>query len=602
MNDERLHGLIEAVNDTARKAQATMFLFLVAALYLLWILISSTDENLFLNGQLIVGQLNIGLSLRDSYIIGPLILFFLHIYFLFILRELRLKISRFDSVLKEECLQIADYGITRQELRDRLSASIFVQAIQEGPNRLSRLLSRPLAFLVTVAVPLGLLFAVDLSFVRFQSGTITLIHDALFVADLIFVALIGINSKRWADLYRNMKNMLFRLRARTAGYFQHAGKRLTEDGSPRPRGNPRLISWTTLWTTLLLLIVFFMVSIAFFATHPPVFDHETVKEDRKQIWRGSPETDEISQLQKTIDVVLMRRNFLDAVLCKLWDRTCRYLDVSTRELVRMSNRELKARASEESEDENGIRDGNGIDRFYKDIVDLSSRKFVFAKLTSTWIHGGNFREADLRGAEMRGMRLQSANFSKAKLQNVNLRGARLQNADLASASMQNANLKQAYLQDAKLSDARLQEADLTKADLRSANILSAQLKGAILTEADLRSANILSAQLKGAILTEADLRGANITSARLQKATLIQAKLQNAKLLRADLRGANLEGANLEGADLEAANLECANLEGANLEGANLEGARLGGARLGGAKLPLTCAELRDADLESANQ
>ena len=261
MNDDRLDGLIEAVNDTARKAQATMFLFLVVALYLLWIVISSTDENLFLNGQLIVGQLNIGFSLRDSYIIGPLILFFLHIYFLFILRELRLKISRFDLVLKDECHQTADSGITRQELRDRLSASIFVQAIQENPNKLSRLL----AFLVTVAVPLGLLFAADLSFVRYQSGMITLIHDALFLTDLILVALIGLNSKKWIDLYGIMKNMLFRPRARTDEYFQHAGRRPTEDGSL----NPDPISWTTL---LSLVVSFFMVSIALFATHPPVFE------------------------------------------------------------------------------------------------------------------------------------------------------------------------------------------------------------------------------------------------------------------------------------------------------------------------------------------
>ena len=176
MNDERLHGLIEAVNDTARKAQTTMFLFLVVALYLLWILISSTDENLFLNGWVVVGQLNIGLSLRDSYIIGPLILFFLHIYFLFILRELILKISKFDSMSKEECAQIsqsADSDKARRELRDRLSASIFVQAIQERPDWLSKLL----VLLITVVIPWGLLFAVDLSFVRYQSGTITLIHD-----------------------------------------------------------------------------------------------------------------------------------------------------------------------------------------------------------------------------------------------------------------------------------------------------------------------------------------------------------------------------------------------------------------------------------------
>ena len=319
-----------------------------------------------------------------------------------------------------------------------------------------------------------------------------------------------------------------------------------EDGSSRSRRNPRRILWMML---PLLVVSFFMVLIAIFAARPPVFDHETVEEDRKQIWRKSSETDKVSQLQKIIDVGLMRKNFLDALPCESLNLACRYLDVSTRELVRMSNRELKARASEESEDENGIKDEDGINRFYKDIVDLNSRKFVFAKLTSTWIHGGNFREADLRGADMQGVRLQSANFVKAKLQDANLGGAWLQNADLSGANIQNAYLKEANLQDAKLSGAQLQEADLTRANLQGANILSTKLQGAILTKADLQGANIISAQLQEANLIEADLRDANLS--------------------RADFRGANLEGANLEGANLEGANLEGAKLEGANLEGAN---------------------------------
>ena len=195
MNDDRLNALIETVNDTARTARATMSLFLVVALYLLWILISSTDENLFLNGQLVLGQLNIGLSLKNSYILGPLILFFLHIYFLILLQELRRKVSSFESVLQQEHPR-ENQDITCRELRDRISSSIFVQSIQASSNRLPRLL----AFLSVVAVPLGLLFAVDLSFVRYQSDTITLFHDALFVTDLGFVACLGINRKRWCDL------------------------------------------------------------------------------------------------------------------------------------------------------------------------------------------------------------------------------------------------------------------------------------------------------------------------------------------------------------------------------------------------------------------
>ena len=595
MNDERLNALIETVNDTARTARTTMSLFLVAALYLLWILISSTDETLFLNGQLVLGQLNIGLSLKNSYIIGPLILFFLHIYFLILLQGLRRKVSRFESVLQQEHPRETE-GITWQELRDRISSSIFVQSIQESSNRLSRLL----AFLSVVAVPLGLLFAVDLSFVRYQSDAITLIHDALFVTDLIFVAWFGINRKRWSNLYETMIYALIRMRACINEYFHR-----TKEQSTETYGHTEIpIPWTTL---LFIGVSFFMVSIALFAARPPVFDHETVEEDKNQIWREHHETDEISQLRKIwdgiLDIVFEDRNFLDAVPCKSWGIACRYLDVSTRELVRMSNEELTARVSQKFGGEDGIDrdddDEGGIDRFHKDIVDLNSRKFLFAKLTSTWVQGGDFIEADLRGADLQGAYLENTNLVRAKLQGANLTGTRLWNADLADADAPGAILELAVLQSAELASTQLQGANLSGANLRNANIISTRLQGADLSGANLRNANIISTRLQGADLSHADLRNAKITSTQLQGADLATAKLQNSDLEKTQLQGARLSGAWLQGARLFEANLQGANLEGAQLQGANLKGAKLQGADLTNTRLQ--GADFADARLQGSS-
>lgn len=577
MNDERLNGLIETVNDTARTARTTMSWFLVAAFYLLWVLISSTDENLFLNEQLILGQLNIGFSLKNSYIIGPLILFFLHTYFLFILQELRLRTSKFESELKEKYPQNTD-NITRQILRDRISASIFVQSIQKSSNRLPRLL----AFLVVVAIPLGMLSAIDLSFVRYQSDVVTRIHGALFLTDLALVVWLGINRERWPNLYKSMKDTLIRLRTCIVNLFRKLFRR-TEEQPPETYGHTE----TPIPCTTLLFIgaSCFMVSIALFATHPPEFDHATAEEDQNRIWREHPdderawiphETGDVSRLRKIwdgiLDVVFEGRNFLDAVPCKSWGIACRYLDISTRELVRMSNKELTARVSWEFGDE------DGIDQFHEDVVDLNSRKFLFAKLTSTWIQGGNFIEADLRGADLQGAHLEGTKFVRAKLQGANLTGTRLWNADLAGASAPSTNLRRAILQNTTLSAAQLQGADLTSADLRGANIVSARLQGADLTRADLREAVLRRTWLQGADLFAAKLQNSNLEKTQLQGARLSGALLQGARLFETNLQGANLEGARLQGANLKGARLQGADLTRAQLQGADFANARLQGS------------------------
>lgn len=238
----------------------------------------------------------------------------------------------------------------------------------------------------------------------------------------------------------------------------------------------------------------------------------------------------------------------------------------------MSNRELDARVSRESEDK------NGIERFHKDVVDLNSRKFLFAKLTSTWVHGGNFSKADLRGADLEGAHLEGTNFVRAKLQGAELIGTRLRNADLAGASAPGTNLRRASLQNTKLTSAKLQDANLAGIDLRSANIISARLQGANLAHADLRGAVFRRSRLQGADLSAAKLQYSDLEKTQLQGARLWGALLQGAKLFETDLQGANLEGARLQGANLKGAKLQGADLTRAQLQGADFADARLQGS------------------------
>ncbi len=177
-----LRALADSINDTARMARATLTLALVVALYLGVTLLSSTDLNLFLNGQVVLPQVGTGVSVVQSYIFAPPVFVYLHVQALFMLGVLARTVQAYDRALEDE-------GITRDrqdEYWDWLSAFAFVQLfrLQHAIWHPSRLLS----WLGTNVVPLGLLFAVSMSFVRYQSESITWFHHGLFIADLIFVA------------------------------------------------------------------------------------------------------------------------------------------------------------------------------------------------------------------------------------------------------------------------------------------------------------------------------------------------------------------------------------------------------------------------------
>jgi len=82
-------------------------------------------------------------------------------------------------------------------------------------------------------------------------------------------------------------------------------------------------------------------------------------------------------------------------------------------------------------------------------------------------------------------------------------------SDLREADLRWANLREADLREADLSWAKLRGADLREADLRWANLLGAKLSGA-----DLRWANLREADLREADLREAELRGAKLRGAK----------------------------------------------------------------------------------------
>jgi uncharacterized protein YjbI with pentapeptide repeats len=187
--------------------------------------------------------------------------------------------------------------------------------------------------------------------------------------------------------------------------------------------------------------------------------------------------------------------------------------------------------------------------------------FGFAALHVTPIGA---READLRGADLRGEDLRDADLTGARLREADVRGAKLGIAELSGADLQEADLT-----DADLTGANLCEANLRGAKLRSAELSGADLQGAVLSGADLRGAILSKAQMSGAILVEANLISADLSNADLSGAVMSQVHLS-----KADLHGADLQGVNLSDASLRWANLSAANLSDADLGNANLHEAK----------------------------
>ena len=105
---------------------------------------------------------------------------------------------------------------------------------------------------------------------------------------------------------------------------------------------------------------------------------------------------------------------------------------------------------------------------------------VFLNLGST-----DFRKADLRKINLRGVYLSQADFTEA-----NFCGASFRSADLYKSNFCKANLRGVVMGLADLSDANLTEADLHDADLSFANLSEANLEntrcwGTLFTDVDL---------------------------------------------------------------------------------------------------------------------
>jgi hypothetical protein len=121
---------------------------------------------------------------------------------------------------------------------------------------------------------------------------------------------------------------------------------------------------------------------------------------------------------------------------------------------------------------------------------------------------GPYRQADLAGADLRGIELSSPfgdedkvlDFQEAVFDNANLAGANLDQTNFSQASFRRADCRQVRLRGARCQFAHFEEAQLQQARLRGTLFNNAAFAGTDLSGADLSFANLCDADLSGANL------------------------------------------------------------------------------------------------------
>jgi uncharacterized protein YjbI with pentapeptide repeats len=143
--------------------------------------------------------------------------------------------------------------------------------------------------------------------------------------------------------------------------------------------------------------------------------------------------------------------------------------------------------------------------------DLERRDLRYALAYNTFGVSSYLKYADARGSDLRFSDLRYADFRYARLERVNFRYAKLRKTDFGEADLTDAKLKDADLTDAKFPSATLVRASLVRAILKGADLSDANLQGADLTDAELDGANLTGANLTDVTgFTEKQLGSAKI--------------------------------------------------------------------------------------------
>ena len=479
-----LSDLVKSINDTAQTARNVLTAMLVVAVSLTATVIATTDLALLRDSADVLPSLGVRMPVTVMYALAPPVFVFLHVNALLQLHLLSGRLAAFEEEMKALPVE-AD----RRRWRQLLHGFAFVQLLAGAESRevegdatlplrfVGRLGRGLLQFVVSVSLyglPILLLLAAQISFMRYQSWIVTGVQIAVLVVDIVLIL--------WL-------RFALRLRAGRPGrrrYFATVGD---------------------------ITVAFLVLMIGAQAVPPgPALDDSHVRWDPAN--RSGEQPRPIGAWDDIIRPILSyETNVFDRATCGLIGVACRYLRLVRRTLI---NEDAKPGLLGDLDLE-----GETLRKAKADIIRLSLRgrnlrfadfensKLFAVDLTEAQLESANFKEADLQGATFADAVLRGANLEFARLQGASLFAAQLQGAYLRQAELQGADLRLARLEGANLYRARLHGAELNRASLHGASLFEAQLQGADITKAKLLGANLERAMFQGARLDMVELLGAS---------------------------------------------------------------------------------------------
>ena len=479
-----LGALRDAVVDAATVGAGFWISYLFALFYFAIATGAVTHRDLLLEGTVKLPFLNVELSLKAFFILGPFVFLIVHAYVLLHFVFLAGKIGVFNAELQA---QISSDN-TRARLRWQLPSNIVVQTLA-GPPDARTATVRLILWLITrislVFGPIALLILFQLQFLPYHSEWITWWQRITVVADLVLLWFL------WPPIARGQASWL--------GWSDFG----------------RVKVWALLLVSVLPVLLVFTI-----ATFPGEWLEEKLPSVRLipttwQAWT-LPSVQAIQAADSgwaTLHELLVAGpvNYVTGRPQSLWSNVLVLPNFEGGErALQLRGRSLEGAVLVGAHLRNADFTGASLASAKFALADLREARFGFEYKRGG--HPGWYSIAynkEIGCSEDIGCaQLQGANFGLAQLHGASLARAQLQGADFTAAQLQGASLDQAQLQGANLWLAHLQGASLSLAQLQGATLIGAQLEGANLDQAQLQGANLDHAQLQGASLNNTQLQGA----------------------------------------------------------------------------------------------
>ena len=410
-DESRIDDPLKAVEEISKNARNTFFLLLVACVYS-WLTIATTIDARLVTDSASTPLPIIGtkIPIVSFYIVAPLVLIGVFIYFHFYLRRLWMALAKLPAVFPD--------GRTLDERSYPWLVNAIVRRhykwLSENHSVMDRIEEFGTILLAWWIVPITLM-GFWIRYLRSHEWVGTGLHIGFFVTSVLLAVI----------------------------FYRSAGKTLKLE-APEPRKRQLFLSQQNL---LLIIGMVIIGLILWLVSHGAIGG---VRADR-----------DLNPAEVGTVVPWLFDKAGIGVFADL-----REIDVSTKPADFW-------RIKDEQDRIDSVK-GAFLKQKDLRYADMFRAFLVKAILRNADLEGARLRKVNLQDADVRGANLQNTDLRGANLKAADLREANLKDADLVGAQLQKANLGLARMTRADLNEVNLQGADLRCADLVGAKNLSVE--------------------------------------------------------------------------------------------------------------------------------